>query len=149
MRCAWWLAIGIACSSPPTAPPGGKETMRPDIHVKYQLAVLFWPGGGTMPVPRVFEEAQALYQQARGAYEANDYERAAADFARAASVLQVPADQPYADTAASNRAVLYRDAAYAWLMAGRAEAGRASLKQLRADGVASDGDLRQALEVLR
>jgi hypothetical protein len=114
---------------------------------KPALAVPFEPGG-TQPVPPAFEKSNAMYQRGRAAYQAGEYEQAASDFVNAATALRVKRGSPYADTAASNRVVLYQDAAYAWSMAGKAELGRSTFEQLRKDGAASDDDLAKALAIL-
>jgi hypothetical protein len=105
------------------------------------------PGSPPDPPSPDFAASYALFEEGHRAYTARDYLRAADSFVRAARALRVRTGI-HAATADRNRSALYEDAAYAWRMAGAADAGRATLKRLQQDGAATSGDVRKALEVL-
>jgi hypothetical protein len=103
---------------------------------------------GSLPAPHAFERTQAEYEKARRDYEMGAFSQAADGFIRAAGMLAVMRTKPYDEVAAANRAIFYEDAAYAWVMAGTRDAGLERLESLRDRGVASDDELKRALEVL-
>jgi hypothetical protein len=149
-------ACGSAAGPPPSSPsapddpPEDRAAAGYRLELDYLLAIP-WPpvsGPSSEEVPPAFAASHAFYEQAHHAYRARDYARSADGFVRAALILDVHTGI-HAGTAAHNRQVLFENAAYAWLTAGAAETGRATLQRLRKEKRASADDLRRALEVLR
>jgi hypothetical protein len=107
-----------------------------------------YPGPPPEPPSPDFAASYAIFEEAHRAYTVDkDYLRAADGFVRAAQAQKVRRGI-HVYTADKNRSILYEDAAYAWLMAGVADAGRATLERLRSHGIATSDDVRNALAAL-
>jgi tetratricopeptide (TPR) repeat protein len=101
---------------------------------------------GSRPIPPAFAQAVARFAQGKVHYEAGRPAEALADFLRAAGTLHLPPGSPYADIAAANRRLLYRNAGVA-LQAG-ADPARAAPALREALAGEPDPECRETLQQL-
>jgi hypothetical protein len=156
------VLLGACCArptatTPPAAQNGDEHVMTEGLIAKDYLLrrpvkepaerVDNFPGPPAEPTSPDFAASYAIFEEAQQAYLDKDYRRAADGFVRAAAAMRVRTGVN-APTAARNRWMLYENAAYAWMMAGDAPAGRATLARLRKEGVATAEDVAPALRVL-
>lgn len=152
---AWTLMTLCACSAPATKlPPSASPTVTPqarDENVQprqpYTLVPLRRPAAAD-PLPPGFRHTEEKYEEARQAYQKGAFKQAASGFIAAAGLLSILKVKPYEDIAAANRAVLYLDAAYAWVMAGMLDSGLQTLEETRDSGRADGEMLKRAFAVL-
>ncbi|HZS42531.1 MAG TPA: hypothetical protein VFF06_37130 [Polyangia bacterium] len=116
------IAIALVCGCRPMTPE------QPQVHYgTYQLFLMARPGGNEL-VPSEFTRGAELFEQARVQYERGEYLQAAANFMSAAEAMRIEQDQPYWETARTDRLWSYRNAAYAWAMANALDQARPALE---------------------
>jgi hypothetical protein len=154
------LVVGACCGRPAQkpSPSSPEDSVKVGVTIPREYLLAFpvkdplerierYPGAPAAAPSSEFAASYALFEEGHRAYTAKDYLGAAELWLRAARTLTVRTGI-HADTAGRNRSALYEDAAYAWLMAGVTDRGRATLERLQADGTATAADVRRALDAL-
>jgi hypothetical protein len=100
----------------------------PEGRDAFALQVLVTPYGRE-PVPENFNLATARFDTATAEYERGDYEMSVQTFLSAAQALRDTGEHPYATNFSDNRLIIYRNIAWASLMAKAADLGRTILRQ--------------------
>ncbi|HBB31874.1 MAG TPA: hypothetical protein DDZ80_26385 [Cyanobacteria bacterium UBA8803] len=94
---------------------------------------------GSLPIPIAFDEAQALFEQAKKFYGQEEYRQAGTVFMEVAQKLRLEKGQPYWEAFAANRIFAYENAVLAWMMNDALDRARRSLgKAAETDTLCAD-----------